>query len=166
MASLQDGNTFPNENSSQGHRLHIPPGQTLGGSVLSGLTSGISSNPNHPRPPVTVAGLKLDLPLDDEDYLMPSPQSPMFQQSTRGSSTTRTNGNTGTGSRISPPANTYMDLISDVPVNANHNGPLSSAASVKSSSVNMFQYPPPQDYFLTDTPSNYGRVPDFVTKGR
>merc|ERR1719211_313134 len=141
MASLQDGNTFPNENSSQGHRLHIPPGQTLGGSVLSGLTSGISSNPNHPRPPVTVAGLKLDLPLDDEDYLMPSPQSPMFQQS-NGSTSNRTNGVATTSSRTSPPANAYMDLISDLPSNsANPSGPLSSAASIKNPAGTMFQYP-------------------------
>lgn len=26
----------------------------------------------------------------------------------------------------------------------------------------MFQYPPPQNYFLTDYPSNYGRVPDLA----
>merc|ERR1719367_1241948 len=89
----------------------------------------------------------------------------MFQQSVRGSSTTRTTGHTGTGARISPPVNTYMDLISDIPTNVNSNGPLSSAASVKSSSANMFQYPPPQDYFLTDAPSNYVRVPEFKSKG-
>jgi hypothetical protein len=29
-----------------------------------------------PRPPATTNGLSLDLPVDDEDYLMPSPQSP------------------------------------------------------------------------------------------
>ena len=156
ISSMPDGSTIQSENIAQGHRLHMAPGS----SVISGLNSNI-----HPRPPVTVAGLKLDLPLDDEDYLMPSPQSPMFQQSVRGSSTTRTNGHTGTGARISPPVNTYMDLISDIPTNVNSNGPLSSAASVKSSSANMFQYPPPQDYFLTDAPSNYGRVPDFTSKG-
>ena len=162
MASLQDGNTFHNENSSQGHRLHTAHGQALGGSVLSGFQ--ISGNPNHPRPPVTVAGLKLDLPLDDEDYLMPSPQSPMFQQSTGGSSTNRTTGNVTTGSRTSPP-NAYMDLISDFPLNGvNPNGPLSSAASIKSS-ANMFQYPPPQELFLTDAPSNYGRMPEYLAKG-
>ena len=156
ISSMPDGSTIQSDNLAQGHRLHM----AAGSSIISGLNSGV-----HPRPPVTVAGLKLDLPLDDEDYLMPSPQSPMFQQSTRGSSTTRTNGNTGTGSRISPPANAYMDLISDAPSNSNPNGPLSSAASVKSNSANMFQYPPPQDYFLTDAPSNYGRVPDFALKG-
>ena len=163
ISSMPDGSTYHNDNNSQGHRLHMAPGQTIGGSTISGLYSG---NPNHPRPPVTVAGLKLDLPLDDEDYLIPSPQSPMFQQSNGGSTSNRTNGIATTGSRRSPPANAYMDLISDLPSNrTNPNGPLSSAASVKSSSANMFQYPPPQDFFLTDAPSNYGRVPDFMPNG-
>ena len=159
MSSMPDGNACQNTNAPQGHRFHMPHSQTMGGSTVSGLYSGMNSNPNHPRPPVTVAGLKLDLPLDDEDYLMPSPQSPMFQQS-NGSTSNRTNGVATTGSRTSPPANAYMDLISDLPSNsANPSGPLSSAASIKNPAGTMFQYPPPQDYFLTDAPSNYGRVP-------
>ena len=50
-----------------------------------------------PRPPGTVNGLSLDLPVDDEDYLMPSPQSP-FQV------TSHNNNHV---------SNAYMDLISD-----------------------------------------------------
>lgn len=48
-----------------------------------------------------------------------------------------------TGFKPSTPTanNAYMELIHD-------NG------------GTMFQYPPPQGYFLTDNPSNYGRVPD------
>ena len=166
ISSMPDGNAFFNDHPSQGHRLHIATGQPVGGSIISGLNSGTTGRTNHPRPPVTVAGLKLDLPLDDEDYLMPSPQSPMFQQATIVSSSNPTNVMVTTDSKISPPANAYMDLISDLTSNTPHpSGPLSSAASLKSSSANMFQYPPPNDYFLTDAPSNYGRVPDYLSKG-
>ena len=69
-----------------------------------------------PRPPGTTNGLNLDLPVDDEDYLMPSPQSPFTGQP---------------GNNNNHVTNTYMDLLSDP----------------KGSS--MFQYPPPQSYFLT-----------------
>ena len=73
-------------------------------------------NPNKTRPP------NVTLPLDAEDYLVPSPQSP-------------------------PPAtpnsinnnhkNAYMDLISDKPgQNSGHSG------------QGMFQYPPPHSYFV------------------
>ena len=41
--------------------------------------------------------------------------------------------------------NAYMELLSDPGT--------------------MFQYPPPQGYFLTDNPSNYGRVPDMSSHG-
>jgi hypothetical protein len=68
-----------------------------------------------PRPPGTVNGLSLDLPVDDEDYLMPSPQSPFHVANNNNHVT-----------------NTYMDLLSD-----------------PKGSSNMFQYPPPQNYFLT-----------------
>jgi len=53
-----------------------------------------------PRPPGTVNGLSLDLPVDDEDYLMPSPQSPMHMTSHSSNNNNHvTNG--------------YMDLLSD-----------------------------------------------------
>ena len=75
-----------------------------------------------PRPPVTVAGLKLDLPLDDEDYLMPSPQSPMqfnnpMQQQQM---------------HQQQHVNPYMDLIAEPPNSAN---------GLKNTGT-MFVYPP------------------------
>ena len=72
-----------------------------------------------PRPPGTVNGLSLDLPVDDEDYLMPSPQSPFHVMSPHANNNNHV-------------TNTYMDLLSD-----------------PKGSSNMFQYPPPQNYFLT-----------------
>ena len=79
------------------------------------------------RNQVNIKGLRVDLPLDDEDYLVPSPQSPQQQLPT---ANTPTNNN----------CNAYMDLIADP-------GPaLNSASSVKGSDT-MFPYPPP-GYFL------------------
>ena len=69
------------------------------------------------RPPLTVAGLRFNLPVDDDDYLMPSPQSPLHGMAAPGSggggprhhqhghiNTTPTNNNMNSA---------YMDLISD-----------------------------------------------------
>lgn len=53
------------------------------------------------------------------------------------SPTFKTDNRTPTGN------NAYMELLSDPGT--------------------MFQYPPPQGYFLTDNPSNYGRVPDMTS---
>ena len=67
--------------------------------TAGGGLNTMSSVSKGPRPPVTVAGLRLDLPLDDEDYLMPSPQSPM-----------QFNNNPAPGGGHGNP---YMDLISE-----------------------------------------------------
>ena len=64
-----------------------------------------------PRPPGTVAGLKLDLPLDDEDYLVPSPQSP-FTTATQSSAPPIVNVNT-LANMNNNTHNAYMDLLSD-----------------------------------------------------
>ena len=96
------------------------------------------------RRPVTVAGLRFNLPVDDDDYLMPSPQSPLHGMA-------QPPGSGGGGPRmggITTPTNNnvnsaYMDLISD-PSNKGSN-----AASASQNGQTMFPYPPPQGYFLT-----------------
>ena len=97
---------FSDDDQIDGGVTHLPMGTIH--SHKSHRTSTMG-----PRPPGTTNGLSLDLPVDDEDYLMPSPQSPF------------------TGNNNNHVTNTYMDLLSDP----------------KGSS--MFQYPPPQNYFLT-----------------
>ena len=53
------------------------------------------SNSTHPRPPVTLTGLNFNMPVDDEQYLIPSSSSPH-------SKNTPTNNN-----------NPYMELVGD-----------------------------------------------------
>ncbi|XP_040565230.1 epidermal growth factor receptor isoform X1 [Lepeophtheirus salmonis] len=101
-----------------------------------GSTSNVNSNNTLSRRQVN--GLRLNLPMDDEEYLVPSPHSPHSAAAAAQQSNTTPNNN------INNNTNAYMDLISD-PKNPT-----------------MFPYPPPQGYFLTDNPPNYGRVPDFV----
>jgi len=79
------------------------------------------------------------LPVDSEDYLMPSPQSPPpATPNTINSSMHASNNNN---------KNPYMDLISDKP--------------------GMFVYPPPHGYIPDDFHVNYGRLvlPDFIPHG-
>ena len=102
--------TVDDDQIDGGDVSHLPNGGTIH-SQKSQRTSCMA-----PRPPGTTNGLNLDLPVDDEDYLMPSPQSPFTGQP---------------GNNNNHVTNTYMDLLSDP----------------KGSS--MFQYPPPQSYFLT-----------------
>jgi len=88
---------------------------------------------NKPRPP------NVALPVDSEDYLMPSPQSPPpATPNTINSSMHASNNNN---------KNPYMDLISDKP--------------------GMFVYPPPHGYIPDDFHVNYGRLvlPDFIPHG-
>merc|ERR1719232_495028 len=89
---------------------------------------------NHkPRPPNVV------LPLDNEDYLVPSPQSPPPATP---------------NSLNNNPKNTYMDLISEAGAK---NGVSGTGGS------GMFIYPPPHSYFAPeDNFQNYGRIQDFM----
>eukprot|EP00094_Tigriopus_californicus_P003834 TCALIF_03690-PA protein Name:"Similar to Egfr Epidermal growth factor receptor (Drosophila melanogaster)" AED:0.16 eAED:0.16 QI:552/0.71/0.75/1/0.71/0.75/8/642/992 len=103
------------------------------------------------------AGLRLELPVDEEDYLVPSPQSPAANSAQGPNNHTPTLNNN---------VNAYMDLLSGGSAE-NGNGksasnPSNSTNTNTSNSNTMFPYPPPQGYFLTDNPSNYGRVPDFT----
>ena len=83
--------SFPEDDQCDGMVNHMP-----NGTIHSQKSHHRNSNMG-PRPPGTVNGLSLDLPVDDEDYLMPSPQSP-FQV------TSHNNNHV---------SNAYMDLISD-----------------------------------------------------
>ena len=88
------------------------------------------------RNQVNIKGLRVDLPLDDEDYLVPSPQSPQQQQQQQQQQHhpgTPTNNN----------CNAYMDLIADPAL-----GPAPNSASSRKGPDTMFPYPPP-GYFLT-----------------
>ena len=79
-----------------------------------------------------------ELPVDEEDYLVPSPQSPHVP--------TPTNNNVN--------VNPYMDLIDPNSPSARSNkGSSSGNAAVRSQSSTMFPYPPPQGYFLTGNAS-------------
>ena len=90
-----------------------------------------STIPRPPAVPVTLTGLNYSMPVDDEQYLLPSSSSPH-------SKNTPTNNN-----------NPYMELVGDT---ANQNG------FGGQQPPSMFQYPPPP--YLVDHPSNYGRGPD------
>jgi len=87
------------------------------------------------------------LPVDDEDYLVPSPQARMQQQLQQQQHhpavLTPTNNNA------------YMDLIGMA-------SEPQGSAKVANQQATMFPYPPPQGYFLTDNPYNYGRAPDVT----
>lgn len=78
-----------------------------------------------------MAGLRLDLPVDDEDYLVPSPQSPVNKVNTPNSLVSNGNNNV---------VNPYMDLLSADAASKGGNGQQQQT---------MFPYPPPQGYFLT-----------------
>ncbi len=157
-----------------------PNGVTLpGGGGATAKSSSISSTASASSASTTTAngnsrvdvnGVKMDLPVDDEDYLVPSPQSPFhmqqqqhfhpkyqqMQQQQQGQfpfhpqqqqqqqhfrqQRTPTNNNT----------NPYMDLIGDPSVAAAGVAKGSnSASSTHKPGQTMFQYPPPQGYFLT-----------------
>jgi hypothetical protein len=115
----------------------------VGGHV--GSTAGIGAGTNGSgRKRVNVAGLRLELPLDDEDYLVPSPQSPFQPQQQQQQQQQH---QLQQQQHHLPPVNTptnnnnpYMDLINDP------GGPLGSAT--KGSDTTMFPYPPPSAYFL------------------
>ena len=101
--------------------------------TAGGGLNTMSSVSKGPRPPVTVAGLRLDLPLDDEDYLMPSPQSPM-----------QFNNNPAPGGGHGNP---YMDLISETtPAQPGSGGGFGggggSGSGKASHGGTMFVYPP------------------------
>ena len=91
-----------------------------------------STIPRPPAVPVTLTGLNYSMPVDDEQYLLPSSSSPH-------SKNTPTNNN-----------NPYMELVGDT---TNQNG-----FGGQQQPPSMFQYPPPP--YLVDHPSNYGRGPD------
>ena len=78
-------------------------------------------NPNKTRPP------NVALPLDAEDYLVPSPQSPPP------ATPTSINNNN---------KNTYMDLISEPGKS------VTGSSSGQAGSSGMFIYPPPHSYFV------------------
>ena len=103
----------------------MPPTSTLG-TGHNTMMSTRSVSTTYPRPPQTLTGVRFDMPVDDEQYLIPSSSSPHSK-------------NTPTNNNINNP---YMELV-----------PQQQAPSV-------FQYPPPQGLYLTDNPSNYGRVPE------
>ena len=105
-----------------------PPGRGRTGTAKSSSTSSSTRSR-----PVTVAGLRLDLPVDDEDYLVPSPQSP-FQSAPPVATPSGNNNNNN---------NAYMDLISG----PNSKG--SNSHQPSKAEKTMFPYPPPQGYFLT-----------------
>ncbi len=101
-------------------------------------SGGTSSSGGRRR--VNVAGLRLDLPVDDEDYLVPSPQSPpnLLQPGSGQPNPLGNNNNIGSGSTAP-----YMDLLSADPVTSTAKG------SHQQPQQTMFPYPPPQGYFLT-----------------
>ena len=81
-----------------------------------------------------------ELPVDEEDYLVPSPQSPHVP--------------TPTNINVNP----YMDLLGgngdpNSPSARSAKAPSSGTAGVRSQSNTMFPYPPPQGFFLTGNAS-------------
>jgi len=98
---------------SGGHAATLHSHKSLADRSRMGSSKQINTMRDNPRRnQVNIKGLRVDLPLDDEDYLVPSPQSPQQQLP---AANTPTNNN----------CNAYMDLIADP-------GPaLNSASSVK-----------------------------------
>jgi len=109
-------------------------------------SSATGPRAHKPRPP------NVALPVDAEDYLVPSPQSPP-----PATPNTMNNNNNN--------KNPYMDLISDKPSSG---GGMSVGSGGGGPSSGMFVYPPPHGYMTDEMQSRYGRLhalPDFIPHG-
>lgn len=125
------------------------------------LANSLNNGGTLSRRSVNVPGLRFNLPVDDDDYLMPSPQSPLH-----GMAQPPGSGGGGPNSHhhhgVTTPTNNnvnsaYMDLISDPAGGGNNNKGSNSGSSSSqnggsssaTAATTMFPYPPPQGYFLT-----------------
>ncbi len=143
-------NSKQRNNSSNGCASTVD-GKTKSSSISSSTASASSASTNR----VDVAGLRLDLPVDDDDYLVPSPQTPgnpMQQpQQQQHLSMLRRQQQLQQHQHQHPRSpghtNPYMDLLS---ADQQNKGSSSASSTQKAQpGQTMFPYPPPQGYFLT-----------------